>query len=125
MPEATNVPTRFARTPLGGDDKPGCRAIIPPSPQGWTEPVIHEWELVAETWTDWHPHTEYNFVIEGRVFVEAGGTTVEATAGDLVRVPKGTTGRYWTPTYARLLAIYGPSDGTPSQVLHHGKLPSA
>jgi uncharacterized cupin superfamily protein len=120
-----NIPTKFPRMSLSGNDKPRCRAIIPPSPEGWSEPVIHEWELVAETWSDWHPHTEYNFVIEGQLFVEAGGTTVEATAGDLVRLPKGTSGRYWAPKYARLIAIYGPSDGTASKILHYGKLASS
>ena len=37
-----------------------------------------EWELKGESWTDWHPHIEYNFVIDGQLFVESGGVTVEA-----------------------------------------------
>jgi hypothetical protein len=125
MTDHTGVPTRFPRTSLGGEHGPRCRTITPGSPRGWSEPVIHEWELRAETWTDCHPHTEYNFVIEGVLFVESGGTTVQATAGDLVRVPQGATARYWAPQYARLLSIYGPSDGAPSAVLHYGKLTSA
>lgn len=122
MTDQANFPTKFPRLTLSGDDKPRCRAIVPPAADGWSEPVIYEWELVAETWTDWHPHTEYNFVIEGQLFVEAGGMTVEATAGDLVRVPKGTCGRYWAPKYARLIAIYGPSEGGASKVIHYGRL---
>lgn len=124
MSDQPDIPTRFPRTGLTGKDGPRCRTITPRSAGGWSEPVIHEWELVAETWTDCHPHTEYNFVIEGQLFVEAGGTTVAATAGDLVRVPKGVAGRYWAPRYARLIAIYGPSDGAASRVVHYGKLPA-
>jgi hypothetical protein len=64
---------------------------------------MFEWELKAESWTDEHPHCEYNYVIEGQLFVDSGGVTVEALAGDVVRVPAGATGRYWAPRYARLL----------------------
>jgi len=60
-------------------------------------------------------------VIEGKVFVESGGVTVEAKAGDVVRVPAGAVGRYWAPKYARLLAIYGPSQGGTSRVLGYKK----
>jgi ethanolamine utilization protein EutQ (cupin superfamily) len=86
------------------------------------EPVLSEWELTAESWTDQHPHSEYNFVIEGQLFVESGGVTVEALAGDVVRVPASAVGRYWAPKYARLLAIYGPSEGQPSRSLGYEKL---
>jgi quercetin dioxygenase-like cupin family protein len=103
-------------------DKPRCRAILPPTVGGWSEPVIHEWELSAESWIDEHPHSEYNFVIEGQLFVESGGVTVEAQAGDVVRVPPGVVGKYWAPKYARLLAIYGPSAGQPSRGLRYEKL---
>ena len=122
MTDTAGIPTRFPRTALGGQAKPLCRAILPPVPGGWSEPAVFEWELTAESWTDLHPHTEYNFVIEGQLFVEAGGVTIEAQAGDLVRVPAGVPGRYWAPRYARLLAIYGPSDGRPSSVLGHERL---
>jgi ethanolamine utilization protein EutQ (cupin superfamily) len=84
--------------------------------------VLSEWELSAESWTDQHPHSEYNFVIEGQLFVESDGVTVEAQAGDVVRVPAGAVGRYWAPTYARLLAIYGPSKGEPSKSLGYERL---
>ena len=125
MADDVNAPKKYPRTVFDESDKPRCRAIVPPTPGGWTEPVIHEWELRAETWTDWHPHTEYNYVVEGQLFVEADGVTVEATAGDVVRVPKATAGRYWAPTYARLIAIYGPSDGAASQVIEYGRLSPA
>ena len=121
---SANAPTKFSRTELTGRDEPKCRAIMPPVPSGWSEPVLFEWELTAESWTDEHPHSEYNFVIEGQLFVEAGGVTVEALAGDVVRVPAGATGRYWAPEYARLLAIYGPSQGGSSKNLGYQKLKS-
>jgi mannose-6-phosphate isomerase-like protein (cupin superfamily) len=115
MTNAASAPKKFSRTELSGQDKPKCRAIIPPAAGGWSEPVLFEWELTAESWTDVHPHSEYNFVIEGELFVESGGVTVEARAGDVVQVPAGAVGRYWAPRYARLLAIYGPSEGQPDK----------
>jgi mannose-6-phosphate isomerase-like protein (cupin superfamily) len=118
-----NAPTKFGRTGFDEDRSgPKCRAIIPPAKGGWSEPALFEWELRAEAWTDEHPHSEYNFVIEGQLFVESGGVTVEARAGDVVRVPPGAAGRYWSPTYARLLSIYGPSQGEPSRRLGYEKL---
>jgi mannose-6-phosphate isomerase-like protein (cupin superfamily) len=117
MSDPANAPKKFARTVLSGQGKPKCRAIIPPAVGGWSEPVMHEWELRAESWTDEHPHNEYNFVIEGQLFVESGGVTVEAHAGDVVQVPAGAAGKYWAPKYARLLAIYGPSWGGESKAL--------
>jgi mannose-6-phosphate isomerase-like protein (cupin superfamily) len=122
MIDAAGAPTKFSRTQLKGHDKPGCRVIIAPVPGGWTEPALFEWELNGESWTDQHPHSEYNFVIEGQLFVESGGVTLEAQTGDLVRVPAGSVGRYWAPKYARLLAIYGPSGGGPSRTLGYEKL---
>jgi quercetin dioxygenase-like cupin family protein len=118
----TDAPTRFPRTPFEEGDQPKCRVIVPPTHAGWSEPVLFEWELTAESWTDEHPHNEYNFVIEGQLFVESGGVTVEAQAGDVVQVPAGAVGRYWAPKYARLLAIYGPSRGEPSKRLGYEKL---
>jgi hypothetical protein len=46
----------------------------------------------------------------------------ELTAGEVARVPAGTVGRYWAPKYARLLAIYGPSNGGPGRSLRYEKL---
>jgi mannose-6-phosphate isomerase-like protein (cupin superfamily) len=122
MAEVTNTPTKFSRSGLSGHDEPKCRVIIPPAEGGWSEPALHEWELSAESWTDEHPHSEYNYVIEGQLFVESGGLTVEAQAGDVVQVPAGAAGRYWAPKYARLLAIYGPSKGGHSKRLDYRKL---
>jgi mannose-6-phosphate isomerase-like protein (cupin superfamily) len=122
MSSAAGAPIKYSRTELDGGDKLKCRAIIPPVQGGWSEPVLYEWELRAESWADQHPHSEYNFVIEGQLFVESGGVTVEAQAGDLVHVPAGAVGKYWAPDYARLLAIYGPSKGEPSRSLGYAKL---
>ena len=121
MADTPITPTKFSRTDLSGHDKPKCRVIKPPVPGGWSEPALFEWELTSESWTDEHPHSEYNFVIEGQLFVESGGVTVEAQTGDVVRVPAGAAGRYWAPKYARLLAIYGPSTGGPSRRLAYEK----
>ena len=122
MADAANTPTRISRTEMSGRERPRCRVIIPAPQGGWSEPALFEWELKAESWTDEHPHTEYNFVLEGQLFVESGGVTVEAHAGDVVRVPAGAAGKYWAPRYARLLAIYGPSEGGPSRSLGYEKL---
>ena len=122
MAEAAHTPIKYPRTDFDRHDKPKCRVIMPPLQGGWTEPVLFEWELTAESWTDEHPHSEYNFVIEGQLFVECGGVTVEAQTGDVVRVPPGAVGRYSAPKYARLLAIYGPSEGGPSKALGYEKL---
>ena len=122
MVAAENTPTKFSRTELVGEDKPKCRVIIAPRQGGWSEPAFFEWELTSESWSDEHPHTEYNFVIEGELFVESGGLTVQANAGDVVHVPAGAAGRYWAPKYARLLAIYGPSKGELSRRLSYEKL---
>src|SRR5271163_1099539 len=84
MADSVSTPTVFSRTDFSGDDKPKCRVIMPPAQGGWSEPALFEWELTAESWTDEHPHSEYNFVIEGQLFVESGGITVEAQTGDVV-----------------------------------------
>ena len=117
-----NAPVKFPKGEFVERNGPNCRTIIPPTSGGWTEPAVFEWELRGESWTDQHPHTEYNYVIEGQVLIESAGVTVAANAGDLVRVPAGAVGRYWAPRYARLLAIYGPSAGEPSKRLGYEKL---
>src|SRR6202789_1328031 len=117
------APTKFGRTGFDEDRSgPKCPGPIPPAKGGGAEPALFEWELRAEAWTDEHPHSEYNFVIEGELFVESGGVTVEARAGAGVRVPPGAAGRTGSPTYARLLPIYGPSQGEPSRRLGYEKL---
>ena len=122
MADVASTPTKFSRTHYSGHDKPKCRVITPAPKGGWSEPALFEWELSAESWTDEHPHSEYNFVIEGQLFVECGGVTIEAQTGDVVRVPAGAVGKYSAPKYARLLAIYGPSKGGPSRTLGYEKL---
>jgi mannose-6-phosphate isomerase-like protein (cupin superfamily) len=123
MSTDARTPTKYPKTefaPRSG--LPNCRPIIAPAPGGWTEPALFEWELRGEAWTDEHPHSEYNYVIEGQLFVEAGGVTVEAGAGETVVVPPGATGKYWAPVYARMLAIYGPSKGGASGRREYEKL---
>ena len=81
------------------------------------QPAFIEWELRAAEWLDTHPHDEFNFVLEGSLHVESGGVEVVAGPGDLVRVPASEEGRYFAPTYARMLAIYDHNpDGTPSLI---------
>ena len=122
MADVANTPQKFSRTDLAGHDKPKCRVIMPSVQGARSEPALFEWELTAESWTDQHPHSEYNFVLEGHLCVESGGVTVEAQTGDVVRVPAGAVGRYWAPKYARLLAIYGPSEGGPTGAVGYEKL---
>jgi len=117
-----HAPEVFPKNTFAEDRAPRCRTIIAPLKDGWPEIAMFEWELSSESWTDRHPHSEYNFVIEGHLFVQSGGVTVEARTGDVVKVPKDATGKYWTPSYARLLAIYGPSNGGASERLGYAKL---
>jgi ethanolamine utilization protein EutQ (cupin superfamily) len=82
-----------------------------------------EWELTGESWSDQHTHDEYAYVLEGRLFVECGGVTVEAGPGDVIRVPAQAVGRYWAPDYARIFGIYGPNPlGGSARVLGFEKL---
>jgi mannose-6-phosphate isomerase-like protein (cupin superfamily) len=123
MVTVTRAPKKYPKAgfvPRSG--LPNCRTIVAPTPGGWTEPALFEWELRGEAYADEHPHSEYNYVIEGQLFVEADGVTIEAGPGDMVQVPAGATGKYRAPVYARMLAIYGPSDGSPSRKLGYEKL---
>ncbi len=100
------------------DDAPAGRTLIPPPPQGWPGFALMEWELRGETWSDVHPFDEVNYVLDGELHVSSGGSTVVAAPGDAVRVPAGEPGVYSAPSYARMLAIYGPNpDGAPSRVV--------
>lgn len=85
------------------------RAFIPPSADGWSGVALMEWELTAQEWIDEHPHDEFNYVLEGTLMVSCDGETVEVAAGQVVRVPAGSRGRYWAPEHARMLAVYGPN----------------
>jgi mannose-6-phosphate isomerase-like protein (cupin superfamily) len=86
-----------------------CRWVGPPPRGAWSAAVVSEWELRAAGWQDRHPHTETNYVLAGELFVESGGELVVLRAGDSVIVDAGTTGRYWAPVYALMLAVYGPN----------------
>jgi ethanolamine utilization protein EutQ (cupin superfamily) len=85
------------------------RWVIPPREEGWPEFALSEWELTAAGWSDRHPHSETNVVLEGELHVESDGVTVVARVGDTVTVPAGAVGRYWAPVHARMIAIYGPN----------------
>ncbi len=115
-------PTKWRRTELSGEG-PKSRWFTEPRPGGWTEPVIMEWELTGESWTDEHVHDEYAYVLEGELHVECDGVVVEAGVGDLIRVPAGSTGRYWAPAYARMLGVYAPNpEGLPMRNARFEKL---
>jgi ethanolamine utilization protein EutQ (cupin superfamily) len=116
--------TLIPHTPLTDRDDfmPG-RTIIEPDPAGWSGVALMEWELTAAEWTDRHPHDEINFVLDGELHVESGGETVIARRGDTVRVDAGSTGRYFAPVHARMLAIYGPNpDGAESDSFEFRRL---
>jgi mannose-6-phosphate isomerase-like protein (cupin superfamily) len=85
------------------------RWVIEPSSEAWNGFALSEWELTAAGWSDRHPHSETNYVLEGELHVESGGVTVVVSVGDTVTVPAGHVGRYWAPVHARMLAIYGPN----------------
>lgn len=111
---ATAKVPRVITTPSGlvaSPDRPRMKSrwIVPPSQDGWAEFALSEWEPTAAGWSDHHPHSETNVVLEGELHVEIGGVTVIASAGETVVVPSGQIGRYWAPVYARMMAIYGPN----------------
>lgn len=125
-----NAKSRPEVTPARGlepvaDSYPRMRArwIVPPRQEGWAGYAISEWELIGAGFADHHPHDENAFVLAGELHVEVDGTAVVARAGDNVRVPAGTTGRYWAPEYARMLGIYGPNPGgEPSEYLEYWEI---
>jgi mannose-6-phosphate isomerase-like protein (cupin superfamily) len=99
------------------------RWIFPPQEDGWQEFVLSEWSLEGASWTDFHPHSETNVVLVGELHVESGGATVVVSAGDTVTVPAGSTGRYWAPEFARMLAIYGPNpDAAETSIIGYAEL---
>ncbi len=87
-----------------------CRQIIPATRAGWDQVAMGEWELSAGVgFGDCHPHDEVTYVIEGMLEVDCEGQRVQATPGDVVRVPAGKPAYYFAPEYARMLYIYGPN----------------
>lgn len=120
-------PTLIASGPLTPTpDRPRMRTrwIFAPSPEGWSEFALAEWELERAGWSDHHPHTETNVVISGELHVRCDdGPVVIAATGDTVTVPAGVVGRYWAPGYARMLAIYGPNpEAQDTQLLGYWEL---
>ena len=85
------------------------RWVLEPGGEAWDGFALSEWELTAAGWSDCHPHSETNVVLEGELHVSSGGVTVVASKGDTVTVEAGEVGRYWAPVHARMLAIYGPN----------------
>ncbi|MBT0771501.1 cupin domain-containing protein [Kineosporia sp. J2-2] len=121
-PSATGEPRLRPARPLvsaaPGTPRMKSRWIFPPEREGWPDFGLSEWSLTGASWSDHHPHSETNVVLEGELHVESGGTTVVARAGDTVTVPPGAQGRYWAPVYARMLAIYGPNPtGAPTELI--------
>ncbi|MCB1485161.1 MAG: cupin domain-containing protein [Hyphomicrobiaceae bacterium] len=117
------APRKWTKQPLDSEDGPKIRWFTEPASEGWTQPIIMEWELKGEAWTDLHVHDEYAYVLEGKLFVSCDGVTVEATAGEMVFVPAHRVGRYWAPEYARILGVYAPNPtGEPIQHANFEKL---
>lgn len=85
------------------------RWVLEPAGEAWDGYALSEWELTAAGWSDHHPHSETNIVLEGELHVESGDVSVIAVPGDTVTVPAGQIGRYWAPVHARMMAIYGPN----------------
>jgi hypothetical protein len=81
------------------DECPRVRSrwIVPPRGEGWSGYEVAEWELLAAGFADHHPHDENALVLAGERHVGVDGVEVVARAGDNVRVPAGSTGRYWAP----------------------------
>ena len=57
--------------------------------------ALSEWELTAAGWSDPHPHTETNVVLEGELRVESGGVDGRRGGRDTVTVPAGRSVAYW------------------------------
>lgn len=99
------------------------RWIVPPRREGWSGYAISEWELLGAGFSDHHPHDENAYVLAGELHVSVDGHEVVARAGDNIRVPAGSTGKYWAPVYARMLGVYGPNpDGLPSDNLEYWEI---
>ncbi|MDX2546848.1 cupin domain-containing protein [Streptomyces sp. WI04-05B] len=104
------APDKYPSSPLvRREGRPQGHAFVPPGEGPRPGVALMEWELRGESWTDEHPHDEFNYVLEGHLFVACDGETVEAVTGDVVRVPAGSVGRYWAPEYARMVAVYAPN----------------
>jgi mannose-6-phosphate isomerase-like protein (cupin superfamily) len=78
---------------------PGAPPGSEPDPPRWIAP-LHLHNNDDEAW----------YVLEGKLCVEVGAETVEASSGAAVLVPKGTPHTYWNPDPApvRYLLIMTP-----------------
>ena len=97
--------------PLFKEEWPGMRnhAIYPILKEGWNDFLVAEWSLEGAAWEDFHPHPEYNYVLEGELHVTVDDETVILKKGDSAMTPAGKLGRYAAPVYARMLGVYGPN----------------
>ncbi|MCB8883730.1 cupin domain-containing protein [Acidisoma cellulosilytica] len=108
---------------LESEHGPKHKWITPLNAEGWTDPVFSFWEMTAEYWTDRHFHAEWNYVVEGQLFIEVDGIKVELNAGDVGCVPAGRVGHYSAPKYAKMFAVYGPNpNGTKPTDMTYKKL---
>lgn len=99
------------------------RWIFNTNPEGWEGIALSEWELIAAGFADHHPHDEVSLVLAGELHIEVDGVEVIGRAGDTIRVPAGSTGRYWAPQYARMYGVYGPNpDGAETQYLEYWEI---
>lgn len=120
-PHVVPAPAELEAEP--GTPRMRSRWVLEPTGETWDGFALSEWELTAAGWSDRHPHTETNIVLDGELHVESGGNVVVAVAGDTVTVPAGEVGRYWAPVHARMMAIYGPNpSGDPSEDLGYWEL---
>ncbi|UUU19119.1 cupin domain-containing protein [Streptomyces sp. DSM 40750] len=122
------APQKYLSSPLVRREEgwPKGHVFVPPGEGSRPGVALIEWELRGESWTDEHPHDEFNYVLEGHLFVACDGETLEAVTGDVVRVPAGSVGRYWAPEYARMIAVYGPNpQGLESRVHAYTRLESS
>lgn len=84
-------------------------AILPVLKEGWDDFRVAEWSLEGAAWEDFHPHPEFNYVLEGELHIVVDDQEVVLGPGASATVPAGKLGRYWAPEYARMLAVYGPN----------------
>lgn len=97
------------RKPLLSQVPGNCASINEPTTPAWDEPVLNHWELTGNGWEDCHPHTETNVILEGELHVECDDVEVVLRPGDVVEIRANVPARYWAPTYARMISIYGPN----------------
>ena len=101
-PPAAPSVARGAPLELLNPSQPRLRGrwIVEPRPEGH-QYALSEWELTRAGFSDYHPHDEVTFVLEGELHIKVGETTVIGKPGDTITVPAGNAGSYWAPRYAR------------------------